>query len=68
MVAGENRIGTQIETAAIASYARDLNGALIEDCVVGLMGLGRAACSTDRNIDRREDGYVQVDHATDEIA
>jgi hypothetical protein len=43
-----------------------LDGALIENCVICLVGFGRAAGSADGDIDWRKDGHVHVNHAPDE--
>ena len=52
LVAGEDRVRRQVEATAIAADAGDLHGALIENDIVCLMSLSRAACRADGDVDR----------------
>src|SRR5882724_7111420 len=53
---------------AVTAQARDLNRALIELDIVGLVSIGCGIVAGDRNVDRRVDRYVEVDETSGEMA
>ena len=56
-----------VAVAAIAAISGDLDRALIELHVVGLMSVGCGIEAGDRNVDRSVDRYVEVDEAPREM-
>jgi hypothetical protein len=67
-VHGEIAAKGSVAVAAIATDASDLDRALIELDVVGLMRVGCGIGAGDRNVDRRVDSYVEVDDTSREMA
>ena len=58
----------RVAMATIAADTRDLDRALIEFDIVGLLGVGRGVRSGNRNVDRRVDRNAEVDEAAGEMA
>ena len=63
-VHGEIAAKRSVAVAAIATISGDLDRALIELDVVGLMSVGCGIEAGDRNVDRSVDRYVEVDEAS----
>ena len=66
-VHGEIATKRSVAMAAIATNSGDLDRALIELDVVGLMSVGCGIEAGDRNVDRSVDRYVEVDEAAREV-
>jgi len=66
-VHGEIAAKRSVAVAAIATISGDLDRALIELDVVGLMSVGCGIEAGDRNVDRSVDRYVEVDEAPREM-
>src|SRR5712691_13046694 len=66
-VRGEIAAKRSVAVAAIATDSGDLDRALIELDVVGLMSVGCGIEAGDRNVDRSVDRYVEVDQAPREM-
>jgi hypothetical protein len=66
-VHGEIAAKRSVAMAAIATNSGDLDRALIELDVVGLMSVGCGIEAGDRNVDRSVDRYVEVDEAPREM-
>ena len=67
-IAGEDRVRSHIEAAAIATYACNLHAALVKDDIVGLVGLCMASGRSDSDVYRREDRDIHIDHTAEEDA
>ena len=67
-VHGEIAAKRSVAVAAIATNSGDLDRALIELDVVGLMSVGCGIEAGDRNVDRSVDRYVEVDETPREMA
>ena len=67
-VHGEIAAKRSVAVAAIATISGDLDRALIELDVVGLMCVGCGIGASDRNVNRSVDRYVEVDETPREMA
>src|SRR5882672_7981008 len=66
-VHGEIAAKRSVAVAAVTADSGDLDRALIELDVVGLMSVGCGIDAGDRNVDRSVDRYVEVDEAAREM-
>src|SRR5258706_15882373 len=64
---GEIAAQRSVAVAAVTTDSGDLDRALIELDVVGLMSVGCGIEAGDRNVDRSVDRYVEVDEAPCEM-
>ena len=67
-VHGEIAAKRSVAVATITTDSCDLDRALIELDVVGLMRVGCGIGASDRNVDRSVDRYVEVDETPREMA